>query len=85
MSAIYAALEDRPAPPLSCRALAANLRVSRSHVGNLLAVARGERWFTTDGRGRALEMDPAFVAEFECWSAAQLAHHASIAEDLLTT
>ncbi|WP_436828860.1 hypothetical protein [Sphingomonas sp. DT-207] len=50
-----------------------------------MAVARGERWFTTDGRGRALEMDPAFVAEFECWSAAQLAHHASIAEDLLTT
>ena len=83
MSAIYAELRGEPVRILSCRGLAESLRISRSHINNLLALAQQERWFVIGYRGRLDEVDPAFVAEFEQWSSVQLAHNASIADAVL--
>lgn len=71
------------APSLSCRSLARQCRVSRSHIGNLMAHAEQERWFATDGLGRLAWVDEGFLESFKVWTARQMAHHAVLADFIL--
>lgn len=80
MAVAYAGPETAPA--LSCRSLAGHFRVSRSHIGNLLAMAIESEWFATDRRGRLRYIQPGFVKEFERWAASELGHYATIADSL---
>lgn len=83
MAAVYAVAAGKAPPSLSYRRLADHFRLSRSHIGNLLGAATRAGWITTDAHGRLVAADPAFVAEFERWSAWQLAHHAALADAIL--
>lgn len=69
-------------PSLSCRSLARHFNVSRSHVSNLLAAAAQNGWFATDGRGRLRHVAPHFAREFQRWAATEMAHYATLADDL---
>lgn len=77
------ALSPSAPVPLSCRYLAQHFRISRSHASNLLAHAAASQWFATDGRGRLAYIAPDLILEFEQWAAAEMAHYAEIAEDML--
>ncbi|WP_423605353.1 hypothetical protein [Sphingomonas sp. MS122] len=70
-------------PSLSCRGLARRCRVSRSHIGNLMAHAERERWFATDGLGRLAWVDERFLESFKVWTARQMAHHSVLADFIL--
>lgn len=69
--------------PLSCRHLARHFSISRSHVGNLLAMAAGNGWFATDGRGRLRHVASDFTYEFQRWAAAEMAHYAALVDAIL--
>ncbi|OYX06545.1 MAG: hypothetical protein B7Z15_16375 [Rhizobiales bacterium 32-66-8] len=66
--------DSPPALPLSLRALAQRFQVSPAHIGNLLAEAERAGWFTVRDGGRLVEVADDFCAEFEHWSAGQMAH-----------
>lgn len=81
MAAAYASAGE--APSLSYTSLARRFRVSRSHIGNLIADGAREQWFTTDGHGQLKSIDRGFIDEFERWAAAELGHYAVIADQML--
>lgn len=81
MAAAYASAGE--APSLSYTSLARRFRASRSHIGNLIADGAREQWFTADGRGQLKSIDRGFIEEFERWAAAELGHHALIADQML--
>jgi len=70
-------------PSLSCRDLARRFRVSRAHIGNLMAHAERERWLTTDGRGGLRSVDQGILESFRTWVASQMAHQAVLADAIL--
>lgn len=72
-----------PEQSLSCRNLARHFRISRSHVGNLLAHASAKKWFATDGRARLAYVAPDLMEEFKQWVATEMEHYAGIADDML--
>lgn len=75
MAAHYRKAEGRPTISLALEALAQRFQVSKSHIGNVLS--------HLDAKG-LLDQDsipnPALVAEFEQWCAAEMAHYSSLAE-----
>lgn len=76
------------APPgaaasLSYRDLARRFYVSRSHIGNLMAHAARELWFTTDGKGGLTWIDERVLRDFRAWAAAEAAHYAVLADAIL--
>lgn len=83
MGAHYAAtVPDAPAAlPLSLRALADRLGVSRAHVGNLLQEAEADGWFRTEER-RLVQLDPTLVDEFEHWAACQMVFYDDLAAEI---
>ena len=64
--------------PLSLRALADRLGVSRAHVGNLLREADAAGWFRTEDR-RLTQLDPSLLDEFEHWAACQMIFYDDLA------
>jgi hypothetical protein len=64
--------------PLSLRALADRLGVSRAHVGNLLQEAQTAGWFRTSDR-RLMHVDPSLLEEFEFWAACQMIFYDDLA------
>lgn len=83
VGAHYAAwVPDAPAAmPLSLRALADHLMVSRAHVGNLLQEAEAAGWFRTDGRSLTF-FDPSLLEEFELWAACQMVFYDDLAASI---
>ena len=67
-------------PPLTYRALAERLQVSRQHVGNMLAEAERMGWFSIAPGGRLRNISEQLVAEFEAWAVGQMAHFRLLAE-----
>lgn len=67
--------------PLSLRALADRLRVSRAHIGNLLREADATGWFRTEGR-HLRHFDPTLLEEFEIWAACQMIFYDDLAATL---
>lgn len=64
--------------PLSLRALADRLRVSRAHIGNLLQEADAAGWFRTDGP-HLTQFDPTLLDEFEYWAGCQMIFYDDLA------
>lgn len=86
LSAVMASAFDvETEPSLSCRRLARHFGISRSHVGNLIAMAASSGWFATDGQGRLSYISLSFVDEYRRWAASELAHYATIAEAVLAS
>ena len=85
VGAHYAAtVPDSPAAlPLSLRALADRLGVSRAHVGNLLQEADAAGWFRTEDR-RLTQLNPTLLDEFEHWAACQMVFYDDLAAAICT-
>lgn len=81
LAAHYSALAGLAAPaPLSYRGLAERFRVSRQHIGNILANAERRACFSVDRGGRRVTVSADFLSEFETWAAGQMAHYRLLAE-----
>lgn len=84
LAAHYAALAGEAAPaPLSYGGLAQRFRISRQHVGNILASAERRGCFSVDRGGRSVAVSADFLSEFESWAAGQMAHYRLLAERIL--
>ncbi|MDT8758790.1 hypothetical protein MZO42_08775 [Sphingomonas psychrotolerans] len=82
---IAVALAPEATLSLSYRSLARQFRVSRSHIGNLMAHAARERWFAIDGRGRLTSINPDILESYRTWAARQMAHQGVLANAILAT
>jgi hypothetical protein len=81
LAAHYAALSSVAAPaPLSYGGLAERFRVSRQHIGNILASAERRGCFSVGRGGRSVAISAGFLSEFETWAAGQMAHYRLLAE-----
>lgn len=81
LAAHYAAVAGLAAPaPLSYGGLAERFRVSRQHIGNILASAERRGCFSVDRGGRKVTVSAEFLSEFETWAAGQMAHYRLLAE-----
>ncbi|AZO82184.1 hypothetical protein BLM15_29160 (plasmid) [Bosea sp. Tri-49] len=81
LAAHYAALAGvAPPAPLSYRGLGERFRVSRQHVGNILASAERRGCFIVDRGGRRVIVSADFLSEFETWAAGQMAHYRLLVE-----
>ncbi|MGO4408071.1 hypothetical protein AB4Z10_27935 [Bosea sp. RAF48] len=86
LAAHYAALAGVAAPaPLSYGGLAERFRVSRQHVGNILASAERRGYFSVDRGGRSVTISADFLSEFETWAARQMGHSRLLAERVFIT
>jgi hypothetical protein len=65
---------------LTYPALARRFHVSRSHVANVLRIAREAGWFDVARGGHLLEMSAALVDEFEHFIAEQAAYFSRLTE-----
>ncbi|WP_311925207.1 MarR family transcriptional regulator [Microvirga sp. 3-52] len=82
LGAHYAAQRglDTGLPTLTYRVLAERFQVSRQHIGNMLAEAERQGWFSIVPGGHLREISADFIAEFETWAAGQMAHYRLLAE-----
>jgi len=77
----YAGLAGIAAPVLlSYGVLADRFRVSRQHIGNILANAERRGCFAVDRGGRSVTVSADFLWEFESWAAGQMALYRRLAE-----
>lgn len=84
LCAHYAELAGVAAPTiLSYGGLAERFRVSRQHIGNILAGAEHRGCFAVDRGGRRVTISPEFLCEYESWAAVQIALYRLLAEGIL--
>ncbi|WP_246389339.1 winged helix DNA-binding protein [Microvirga mediterraneensis] len=73
---------DAGLPSLTYRVLAERFQVSRQHIGNMLAEAERLGWFSIAAGGHLRAISEDLIAEFETWSAGQMAHFRGLAEQV---
>ncbi|WP_262028418.1 hypothetical protein [Microvirga sp. Mcv34] len=64
------------------RVLAERFQVSRQHIGNTLAEAERQGWFSITQGGHLRGISEDLIAEFETWAAGQMAHFRELAEQV---